>query len=226
MKVRKVVLTLQLDTPDVTAARLRGFFATRFRDHVLLHHHTTSGGCLWQYPLVQYKVLDRTPLVVAFERGAEIVETLYPELHTLNINGHTVSVVEKGIRVEEDVIGVTDRIHSYQFVSPWIALNRHNHRTYDDLEDPVARKEFLTGSLIGNFLSLSKGFNYHVPRRIEVLHDIQPLPTPIYYKHRRYTGFAGVFHTNFALPNLIGIGKAVSKGYGTVQQVESIGSPN
>jgi hypothetical protein len=34
------------------------------------------------------------------------------------------------------------------------------------------------------------------------------------------TGFEGTFAVNFELPDLIGLGKSVSRGFGTVKQVQ------
>lgn len=54
------------------ANQIRGFFASKFNEYDQLHNHNTDKFC-YRYPLVQYKVLDKMPLVVGINEGAEII---------------------------------------------------------------------------------------------------------------------------------------------------------
>jgi hypothetical protein len=42
------------------ATHLRGFFGSAFAEEELLHHHRPDGSLVYQYPRVQFKVIDRT----------------------------------------------------------------------------------------------------------------------------------------------------------------------
>jgi hypothetical protein len=40
------------------------------------------------------------------------------------------------------------------------------------------------------------------------------------------TGFKGMFAVNFELPDYIGLGKSVSRGFGTIKRLKAAGSFN
>ncbi|MDR4495367.1 MAG: CRISPR-associated endonuclease Cas6, partial [Nitrospirales bacterium] len=72
----------------------------------------------------------------------------------------------------------------------------------------------------GNILSMSKGFGYVVTQEIKVSRlAVYPVRTPVRLKGVPMIGFKGIIEVNFEIPDLIGLGKSVSRGFGTVQKV-------
>ena len=61
---------------------------------------------------------------------------------------------------------------------------------------------------------MSKCLNYTVEDRIKCEIKIRPVSSS--YKKNFITAFRGFFMTNFKIPDYLGIGKAVSRGFGTV----------
>ena len=59
------------------AAHLRGFFGSAFAEEELLHHHRPDGSLVYQYPRVQFKVIDRTAHVIGLAEGGAVVERLW-----------------------------------------------------------------------------------------------------------------------------------------------------
>ena len=39
------------------------------------------------------------------------------------------------------------------------------------------------------------------------------------YKNKNLIGFRGTFKTNFVIPNYIGLGRSVSRGFGTIKLI-------
>ncbi|MFU8767763.1 MAG: CRISPR-associated endonuclease Cas6, partial [Candidatus Methanoperedens sp.] len=78
-------------------------------------------------------------------------------------------------------------------------------------------QEFLRKTLIGNILSMSKSFNYQVPDTIKC--DVQVNIRKNRLKETNMMSFVGVFSTNFLIPDYLGIGKSVSRGFGAVRQL-------
>ena len=73
--------------------------------------------------------------------------------------------------------------------------------------------------LVGNIISMSKGLGYTVPRKIEAnIFDLRETHTKL--KGTPILGFKGTFSVNFEIPDYWGIGKSVSRGFGTVKRVE------
>ncbi len=79
-------------------------------------------------------------------------------------------------------------------------------------------KRFLEKILVGNLLSISKSLGYTVPSRIIAdIGKVKEVDTSL--KGTHMLGFLGQFSVNFSIPDYWGIGKSVSRGFGTVKRV-------
>lgn len=219
MQVRLFYLTLRSPTalpqrPD----QLRGYLATQFNEYSLLHQHVDGDRFRYRYPLVQYRVLDDAAVVIGINEGADVLKEIYRGTESLRLGSHLYSIVERSIGIESAPFGVTSEIRSYQFVTPWVALSQKNYADFASL-DQNGRSERLRGILVGNILSASKGLDYQVPDRIRL--EIGPMTTcTCSLKGVPLVGFTGPFTTNFAIPDLLGLGKSVSRGFGAVRQLQ------
>ena len=104
----------------------------------------------------------------------------------------------------------------YQFISPWMCLNEINYKKYLNINEEE-KKELLKKILIGNIISMSKGLNYTVTDKIMV--DLEVKPIKVKFKNQNMLCFVGNFIANFMIPNKLGIGKSVSRGFGTIIKV-------
>lgn len=197
-----------------SSAQLRGFFATKFNEYDLLHQHNTDE-LIYRYPLVQYKVIDGKAMVIGINEGACLLKSLYSTVDQLNLNNNEYRIIEKQIRSEDPNFGISDQLIKYDFLSPWFALNQVNYRKYCEYGH-TAQIELLHKNLIGNIISMSKAFKYHVPEQIKC--HIEVTPTKAVLKNNEVIGFKGFFITNFEIPEYLGIGKSVSRGFGTVRR--------
>ena len=66
---------------------------------------------------------------------------------------------------------------------------------------------------------MSKTLGYTVPDTIKC--DIDVISLQNQYKDQEITTFCGGFMTNFCIPDYLGIGKSISKGYGTVRKLNT-----
>ncbi len=218
MNLKILRLTLHSDTPmRGDATKLRGFFATSFNEHALLHQHVTDK-LIYKYPLIQYKMLDRTPLVLGINKGAEVLKEIYDKFSEIKLGEGTYSIVERGITLKSEEFGCSDQILSYRFVTPWLALSQENYPKYLDAswED---RKDLLRRILVGNILSASKGLEYVAKEHIRL--EVGRMQDEIcMLKGTKVTGIRGEFTTNFAIPDFMGLGKSVSRGYGAVTRLK------
>lgn len=217
MILKTFTLTLTSTRPiRGSATQLRGFFATKFNDYILLHQHNADK-LIYKYPLVQYKMIDKTPTVIGINEGAEVLKDIYDKYDEVNLNGNIYEIVERGITVKEQEFGISDKLLSYRFVTPWLALNQENFERHLKL-DRVKQNEMLRRNLIGNLLSASKGLGYVVPDTIRLeIGKKQNVMCKV--KGVQFVGFTCEFMVNFEIPQYIGLGKSVSRGYGTVEKI-------
>ena len=219
MKIKTLTLTMQSDeTIKENAAKLRGFFATKFNNYVLLHQHN-GNKFIYKYPLVQYKMSNDVPLILSIERGVDVLKSIYDKYHSVKLNGHTYEIIEKEIKLKDEEIGIQNGRLQYQFLTPWLALNKRNYAKYREFKSWTEKKRFLAKILVGNIISMSKGLGYTVPESIKAtINSLREVKTSL--KGTPMLGFLGIFSVNFNIPDYFGIGKSVSRGFGTVKRVK------
>lgn len=113
-------------------------------------------------------------------------------------------------------LGTCREDNQYGFLTPWLALN---HCNYQKFQNPVSwkdRKELLNSILVGNILSMCKGLDFVVDKKLYVHSSIDEGSAE--YKGISHACFTGEFRVNFRLPDFIGLGMGVSQGFGTVKK--------
>jgi hypothetical protein len=198
--------------------KLRGFFGNLFKDNSpLLHNHFEDGSFRYGYPLVQYKVIDSIANLIGIGEGANLLVDLFLEIKTLNIDGKVYPVYSKNISAKKEEIKVGDDMYEYKFVTPWLALNQGNYRKYIDINN-VEKENLLKSIFVGNILSFYKSINFTAESKIIVKLKLER--TNVMFKGKKMTGFLGSFITNAYIPSYLGIGKSVSRGFGTLLQLD------
>jgi hypothetical protein len=219
MKFKTLILTMLSDQViKEDPAKLRGFFSNEFNNYVLLHQHKDNE-FIYRYPLVQYKIIDNIPIVVGIQHGVEVLKEIYNKYHSIKLGSHAYEIVERTISVQEQEFGTNHSLLLYTFLTPWLALNEKNYEKYQKYGTWVKRKELLEKILVGNIISMSKSLGYTVPEPIKVnIHRLKEVQTSL--KGTPMLGFLGTFSVNFKIPDYWGIGKSVSRGFGTVVRTE------
>ena len=105
---------IQLQTRD--AHKLRGYFGNLFKEHSpLLHNHYENGKTRYAYPLVQYKVIDKTPLLVGLQEGADLLVSLFLKIRKIDIEGQQYPVLAKNIQQKQYDLTVNRQLYNYRF---------------------------------------------------------------------------------------------------------------
>ena len=199
--------------------KFRGYLADKYPKFSLIHNHLSNNKFRYAYPSIQFKVIDKVPVIVGIRQGINILKIVFLELDKLKIDGKEMVVNEKSAVLSEIDFGQTKKPYLYKFLSPWMALNQKNHEKHKSLLWKEQRA-FLETLLSGNLKSLSKGFDYFIPdfKSIYVEVDLKLLRRN--FKNIKMTCFAGTFKANFLIPDYLGIGKQVSRGFGVVEQIK------
>lgn len=216
MKLEYSVISLDdIDAKPRFAEKLRGYLGNKYRDIDILHNHSDNK-YLYRYPLVQYKVIKNKLLVVGVKEGASTLLKLLINEDDIFLEDKQIEVYQKTISKNVVDYGVVQDYISYKFETPWIALNQKNINQYNDGNN-IEKEELLKKVLIGNIISMSKGLNYTVENKIHVWVDLKEKDVKL--KGIKHKAFIGNFKVNFKLPDYIGLGKSVSRGFGTIKNI-------
>ena len=204
---------IKLKTRD--GHKLRGFFGNFFKQYSpLLHNHWIDGTSINQYPKVQYKVIDKTAMLVGIEEGANLLAQLFLKVNFLDIDDQRYYIEAKNMTRQVVDLSNYSNLYEYRFKTLWMCLNQKNYKLYKNITSRKERNEFLNKILIGNILSFYKGVGYWTEEKIMVSGKFFQNKTM--FKNQEMLAFSGRFTTNAVLPDYIGIGKSVARGFGTV----------
>ncbi|MEO0021482.1 MAG: CRISPR-associated endonuclease Cas6 [candidate division WOR-3 bacterium] len=217
MKIEPLLLKLVINdklSPEA-ARKVRGYIASFFRDNPVVHHHLPDGRLLYRYPVIQYKVINNDIIIIGIYEGVEVVKKIFEKVQALVIDSTWQEVVTKSLFSYSAEFGSAPQLLPYTFLSPWLALNEQNYQHYVCAGSPQARRELLERILVGNILSVAKGLGYTVTAPLTAeLENIREVRTTL--KGTPMLGFLGNFRVNFEIPEFLGLGKSVSRGFGTI----------
>lgn len=218
MTVPTIEFTLKTKRPlefDNTVG-LRGFFGRHFSEDILFHNHDNDS-LLYSYPRIQYKVIENRACIIGLAEGFKAVKNL-PYFGSVTLGHEDVIITSMDCLEKQSNIGISNGQQTYLFLTPWLALNEKNYDKYQRLGSWAKRKELLEKILIGNIISMSKSLGYTVPGSIEAsIGELKEVQTSL--KGTPMLGFLGTFSVNFSIPDYWGIGKSVSRGFGTVKKI-------
>lgn len=197
----------------IEAAQLREYFADNYIESDL-HHNYTNDKKNYSYPQVQYKIIENNPMVLGIDQGArELLHTvLFEEYLTIGQRQYRCSINSK--KYEPKIL---DTMRMYKFLSPWLALGRKNYDLYITM-CKTERKELLERILIDNILAFCNGINSQIKNHIKVNLVVENVN--VSFNGKQMIGFNGAFSSNILLPDYIGIGEHIIKGFGTIMDID------
>ena len=197
----------------------RGAFVKAMGDRAsLLMHNHSSEGLRYAYPLVQYKYVDGSPTIVAFDKmGDEIADFLKDGGTKLRLARKTVGLDLRS-HEQTEYEPVTEDAPKYYSLTSWLPLTDKKDKRYASLMALTDRVCLLESVLVGNVLSFLKGLDYHAEEQLFcVVSDILK-EYRVDYKDATFKAFDIHFVSNILLPDLIGLGKSASVGMGLLRR--------
>ncbi len=222
MKINILKLNLTVDSffRKRDAEKIRGYLGNLLWDNPYAHQHKSDGSFLYQYPCVQYKVIGGACLLIAFNEGLKIVKEIFHNLKEINLDGNLQEILSKRLESYITAFSISSNQIQYTYLTPWLALNEKNYEKFRQIKKWEEKKKFLEKILIGNIISMSKSLGYTVSEKIRAeIIKLKEIQTSL--KGTPMLGFLGNFSVNFEIPDYFGIGKSVSRGFGTVKKVSS-----
>ncbi|MEO0247429.1 MAG: CRISPR-associated endonuclease Cas6 [candidate division WOR-3 bacterium] len=222
MELELAKLVIEFDgkiTPSVVH-KIRGFIGGLIPEDILLHHHMNNGKLLYRYPKVQYKHFHGKLMIIGIQDGIDSLVKLFQYLKEIQIEKTCRKIVLKELERYEAPFGASHNLIAYEFITPWVALNEENYKKYIKTDLPIKKKNLLEKILVGNVISLSKGVGYTVQERLHC-NILSFSETNVTLKSQKLVGFYAKFLINFYIPEFLGLGKSVSRGYGVVSPCNS-----
>lgn len=197
----------------ISPTKFRGYMAHLFFNVSEFHHHTANS---YHYPLIQYKKIDNKIGIIGIGKYADIISRSISNVEHITTEDQKIPI--NNIRITNTSFVQQSGLHMYRFSSPWLALNEQNYEKFKTLTKHE-RKKLLEKILVGNILSMYKGVGIFVENKIEV-NILKQFSKQITVHQNQFVGFSLDFACNTNLPEYVGLGKSVSKGYGAIQEVK------
>ena len=166
------------------------------------------------YPRVQVKILNEQIYIVGIKDGADPVIEMTKELELLDFGNITFNILDIDLEENIDQFQHVDQLLTYKFVSPWVALSKNTQNRYKFLKN-ADRTAFLNRLLGQNIVFLAREMEVNLNEKVYTklrLDSLSPKPA----NENNWASFSGEFQTNFVLPNYIGIGNGITRGYGAI----------
>tara|TARA_R110000851_G_C13101078_1_gene568321 strand:- start:5677 stop:6363 length:687 start_codon:yes stop_codon:yes gene_type:complete len=206
---------IKLQTRD--AHKLRGYFGNLFKEHSpILHNHYDDGRLRYKYPIIQYKVINNVPTLVGIGEGAELLPKLFLKIKELDIDGKKYCITSKNIELQNEEMGYSNTLNEYNFATLWMALNQKNFPKYQNLKSEPAKHEMLNAILVGHILSFFRNTGVELSPSERLFSKTNLKEKSTMFKENKMVAFSGSFIVNAKLPTEIGLGKSVSRGFGTI----------
>ena len=212
---RAVLATLITDKPvKKTAYQVKGVFMRHYPDLDIIPMLNGTYRDRYLYPRVQVKILNEQIYIIGVGDGSDCVLQLIDNISTLDFGNITFEVNDKNIIDMTDQFQQTDQLIRYRFVTPWVALNQTTGRKYRALNNSE-RVNFLNKLLGQNIVFIAKELGVDMEDKVFTKVNLTSLfPKPV--DENNWGSFSGKFSTNFNLPNYIGLGNGITRGYGAI----------
>jgi len=208
-------LTLEPANPlQFSVDELRSFFSKKLAEYTT-HHKDSTSGFIHRYPVVQCKQIKSMLMVIGISQGADLLQEISGGEKEFRIGENTCTISGWDQEIRNEVFSISDKIHTYEFLTPWLALNQQNAKKFYDLKGKPERDAFMQKILTGNLHTLAKSIDYDLPAPLTCKSRVRFKRERIHQENVMV--FLGTFGTNLRIPDYLGIGQSVSQGFGTIQ---------
>ena len=167
------------------------------------------------YPRVQVKILDEQIYFIGIGEGVDAIKEVLEDLKTLDFGNITFEISDIEIEEYNNRLCPSTNPVRYRFITPWVALNHSTSKKYRNLKNKD-RVHYLNQLLGQNIAFISRELGIELEENIFTKLNLSTL-LPKKMDENNWAAFEGEFETNFILPNYIGIGNGITRGYGTLR---------
>jgi hypothetical protein len=217
MILRMYTLSLEPEQPlRFSANEFRSFLNQKLAEYTT-NHKENIAGFIHRYPVLQCKQIKGDLIVTGIGQGADCLLQLTRDRMVLGAGETACRIISRDPAIRPELFGVAGTVITYEFLTPWYALNQQNAGKFYDLNGKPRRDAFMQKLLAAQLHTLTKSLDYGITA---------PLSCEAKVRFRRdrigrenVMVFLGKFRTNLHIPDYLGIGLSVSQGYGTIKRI-------
>ena len=213
--VKSILFKIKTDKPvHKTPYQVKGVIMKQFPNDEIVPMLNGAYRKKFLYPRIQVKVLDEEIFIIGLNQGVDPIMKIKDEIKELNFGDITFKVEDCDLEESAQLFNLTSNLIKYKFISNWVALNNSTNNKYQNMND-ANRLEFLNKLLGENIVFLAREVGFDFEKNIFSRINISSLE-PISEDQKGWGAFQGEFYSNIILPNYIGIGNGITRGYGTI----------
>ncbi|NMB77837.1 MAG: CRISPR-associated endonuclease Cas6 [Methanomicrobiales archaeon] len=176
---------------------------------------------LHRYPPLQVKEVKDTLLAIGICQGAVFLHSAVSGRTTMGTGGHECTIISRDPAIRSEEFGPDSHMHTYEFLTPWLALNQQHAKKFYDLTGKPARDAFMEKLLLSHLTTLAKSLDAPLTQSVSCSAKVRFERMRI--DRENVMVFFGKFRTNLVIPDNLAIGRSVSEGYGTIRQIPDAG---
>ena len=214
-EIRTVAVRIFTDKPvRKTPYQVKGVMMNQFPDEEIVPMLDGSYRQKFLYPRVQVKILNEQIYIVGINEGVDSIKAIAKKMDFLDFGNITFQILDNEIEEHQNRFQPVTKLIRYRFVTPWVALNQTTGYRYRNLNN-ADRVNFLNRLLGQNIVFMAREMGMELEENIFTKVTLSSL-FPRQVDENNWGAFDGEFRANFVLPNYLGIGNGITRGYGTI----------
>jgi len=213
--IKSVVVRVVTDKPvRKTPYQVKGVFMRQFPDEPIIPMLDGSYRDRFLYPRVQVKILNEQIYIIGIHEGVDPVLSVAEKFEIFDFGNITFQIQDCDIENIDQQFIPSSRLVRYRFITPWVALNHMTGGKYKFLTNQE-KPSYLNRLLGQNIIFVANEVGVDLEDNIFTKVKVSSLfPRPV--DENKWGAFMGEFKTNFLLPNYIGVGNGITRGFGTI----------
>tara|TARA_B100000678_G_scaffold288231_1_gene296296 strand:+ start:576 stop:1589 length:1014 start_codon:yes stop_codon:yes gene_type:complete len=213
--VESVIARIVTDKPvRKTPYQVKGVFMRQYPDETIIPFLDGSYRDKYLYPRVQVKILNEQIYIIGVHEGVDSIISLTEKFDVLDFGNITFEVQNSDLEKNKNQFVPSKRLIRYRFITPWVALNQKTGGRYRFITNQE-KSSFLNKLLSHNIVFIANEMGISFKEKVFTKINVSSLfPKPV--DENNWGAFMGEFKTNFMLPNYIGIGNGITRGYGSI----------
>ena len=213
--IKSAVVRVVTDKPvRKTPYQVKGVFMRQYPDEPIIPMLDGSYRDRFLYPRVQVKILNEQIYIIGIHEGVDPVLSVAEKFEMFDFGNITFEVQDCDIENVDQQFIPSSQLVRYRFITPWVALNHMTGGKYRFLTNQE-KPSYLNRLLGQNIIFLANEVGINLADNIYTKVKVSSLfPRPV--DENKWGAFMGEFKTNFVLPNYIGVGNGITRGFGTI----------